>query len=541
MKNIFNRILILGSNLKLFLFSLCLALVFVCFTIIIAGSIYDTSDDLAMRSILEGKMTAYYPSNLLMYSNALWGLVLLNLPIPENFFLDRYSVGLIACIIWSVCLMINSILISKQNTYFKLFILSVILIPVIIRPQYTIIAGLLTIAGAMWLKALNFKTNRNFGALLIPAFSFLLAYFLRDKMFFVVFAIGLPIWFSFEYLKYFKFYVLIAIIAFSVSLSYNYNKTAYESEKIYKSVEKAKILEPFFDYHFGRKLLKKSNEDLLKKSKLSVNDIKLMEAGFFDFPEINNNLKNLQQIENYYFENRDYISSRLQTARLSLNYLLDPRFVLLVLVIILLPFIIPEKDIWRMALSVYLGLIFFIYLGYIQRAGLSRVYIPILLAIFLPWVNIFSSFPVKTVAFWAKSLIICLVLVHFSNEVRLHAKRVGESNFMIAKFKNLKISDFVLWGSLPIELIHPVFPRSDLDYHKYKSVGFTDEGLNANYDMVEGSVTKTLLGGESLCFAAPVHNLELLKNYFAEYHNKELVFEKLDVADELNLFMVKVQ
>lgn len=529
------------NELKTFVLILFIALFSVCFVILIGGCIYDTSDDLFMHSVTEGKLWAFYPSNLLVFSNAFWGSVLLNLPIPDNFFLDRYSTGLISCIVWAACLMINCILKSEKNIYIKLFILLIIFVPLIIRPQYTITAGLLTIAGTMWLRVYWFEKRFYFTNIFIPVISFLLAYLLRDKMFFVVFIIGLPTWFSFKYLKSIQFYAFSVILILPIIILNLYNKNAYNSELQIKSLEKRKILEPFFDYHFGKKLLKKSNADLLERSKLSQNDINLMEDHFYDFPEINDNLQNLGEIQKYYFANRDYISSRLQNARINLKHLLNPRFILLVIGILLLPFIVPEKDIWRLTMTIYLGLIFFIALGYLQRAGQPRVYFPMLLAIFLPWLSMFNSTSTKTLAFWIKSMVVFLFVIHCFNEIQLHRERVKESKVLISDFKKLKINDFVVWGGINIELIHPVFPQSEFSNHLYRSVGFTDKGLNANFGMVEGSVTKNLLSGVQLYFLTSENKLELLKNYFKEKYNKLLNFKKVPSTGHLNLFIVDLK
>jgi hypothetical protein len=524
-----------------FLVELIFGLSFTFGVVLLFGSLYDTGDDLTMRNV------SLNNSCELIWSKAVYGKILLLFP-AYMFGFARYDFISFILLGLNLALLLNALskllAVSSANKYFFYILIGFVYVQFLMRPQFTNTAGLLAISGILnifvYFKAES-KLNLHIGLVLL-----LFSFWIRSEMTFVILFVSFPL------LMFFRkkcqiigsTNALLSLLFFSMAVAFTffvekstYNSVAHESMKY-----KRQIIAPFFDYKFGKKLLKPGNKDILRASTLSTNDVLLFNSHFYDWPKFDTLLPYLEKAEKWYFEERDYKSSRLLSAKLSFKYFKEYEVVFLTLAILFFLLLNIKKTdpelIFFLTLSFLFAVLVFGWYGYIQRAFLSRLYLTPLFGLVVLMIAFIAQESTKL----SKVVLGILLIANTTHQISLHNRRVKdakETNINWAKFKsnNPKVAQqLVVFGGGP-DIIHlnPVCLSGvkNLGSELLKSVGYGGDSNDKQ------TPTNRLLNGEVVYYAIETDNLTLLKTFFKEKFSKELKINSIN--DYYSIYTVSVK
>ncbi len=524
-----------------FIFKVIFGLLFTFGIVLLLGSLYDTGDDLTMRNV------SLNNSYELVWSKAIYGKILLLLPayilgFARYDFLSFILLGLnLALLLYALSKLLA---VGSANKYFYYSLISLVYVQFLIRPQFTNTSGLLAITGILNM-FVYFKVERNIN-LLIGMVLLLFSFWIRTEMTFVTLFISSPLLILFRkkwrimrtkmaLLSFLLFSMAIAITIFVEKSTYN--SVAHEFMK-----SKRQVIAPFFDYRFGKKLLKPSNEDILRASTLTTNDVLLFNAHFYDWPKFDTLLPNLEKAEKWYYAERDYKSSRLLSAKLSFKYFKEYEVVFLSLAIVFFLLSGIKKTDRKIMLFVSLSILFavlvFAWYGYIQRAFLSRLYLTPLFGLTILMVAFVGNQSTKL----SKLVLLILLMANATFHISTHLRRADdakETNTNWTKFKSNhpKVAQqLVAFGGGP-DIIHlnPVWlsGAKNLGFESLKGVGYGGDSND------EQTPTNRLLNGEVVYYAINADNRALLKTFFKEKFSKELKINLIN--DYYSIYKVSVK
>lgn len=524
-----------------FLLEVIFALLFTFGIVLLLGSLYDTGDDLTMRNV------SLNNSYELIWSKAIYGKILLLLPTHIVSF-ARYDFLSFILLGLNLAFLLNAI--SKflkacsANKFFYYILICLVYVQFLIRPQFTNTAGLLALTGL--LNIVVYLKEESIQNLYIGLGMLLFSYWIRAEMTFVILFIGFP--FLMFFLKKWNFpriikkvYLPILFFLTVIVLTFFVEKSTYNSVLHETMIYKRKVISPFFDYNFGRKLLKPSNEDILNASTLSKNDVYLLNAKYFDWPQIDTLLPYLEKAEKWYFEERDYKSSRLLSAKLSFKYFVQYEVFFLTLAIFFYFILnlgrLNRRLFFFIILSVLFALLVFGWYGYIQRAFLSRLYYTPLFGLII----LLLSFIGKRANRLSKVSLLILLTANVTYQIGVHRQNVKDAYQARSDWSNFKkynsniIEQLVTWGGGPNGIfLNPVYLPGikTLDSEAYYGVGY---GGNPN---IKQAPVNRLLRGEVVYYAINPDNIILLKTFFYEKFSKELNVILID--EKFSIYKIKL-
>lgn len=255
------------------------------------GALYDTSDDLGNKCIIEGAVFNKAPATNLHYVKALLGSCILLLPDTSGFGVAKYDVFHFLVYLIILTYLVSLIMAQDQQSLFTKIIfvglLYFIISPLIIRPQYTNTAGLLAMILVLILHESSF--GRTFKYFIIGFLLVFVGYALRKEMFLTVFMIFTPMLFviisniknilriNFKSLSWVLLICISAIGVLEIYERFVGSPTEIESRRNTMHLKFSKI----FDYGYTAKLRKSTNQDVFKSSGLSENDLDLVSNRFY--------------------------------------------------------------------------------------------------------------------------------------------------------------------------------------------------------------------------------------------------------------------
>jgi hypothetical protein len=143
---------------------------------------WDTNDDVGMAMILDGNGLAAYPSPGIIYSNILYGYALAMLPQLGD--ISRYSLTSISLNILAIFLICRASCLLSRNYVLALSITLLISLVPLTFPQFTILAGMLGIAGVLHIAVYLGRGQRL--DLLIAGFALFIGYLIRSHELYLV-------------------------------------------------------------------------------------------------------------------------------------------------------------------------------------------------------------------------------------------------------------------------------------------------------------------------------------------------------------------
>lgn len=459
-------------------------------------------------------------SPALQWGNIIWGYIVYNTPSINGIL--GYTIAAITLLFIATFAILYFGIESKVGHLSSLAILAAVLLVFmrpIMFPQFTINAGMLGIAGVFSLVAYS---RQNKILILVAAFLLLyLGWIVRSNQLILILIISLPLLQLQVLMKDRKFCIAIFILVLFVIISEILNYHYYSSLEwgFFSTFQEARVY--WMDYGGFSRL--RNQPEFIKNYGLSINDVNLLSSWFFvdakiADPEILNKMRmELGPII------KEPLSSSIviEVFKPLISTSLAPVFILAFVLLLLF----PSRN---LLLSWFIACSALLYLGYLGRPGILRVYIPVfsLLVLAPLFINAFQNnysiyryvvafFLIFTALVWNTSIL----SIQHSNYKRLSEQAQLDFNTVsVAK-------SFVVWGSaLPYEIIYPVLGRSHiLDSVKLYQLGTSTLNPFSNVQTAEVSgvgLVKKLLSEKGLLFNAGQDQMDMLELYCEQRHNK---------------------
>jgi hypothetical protein len=442
------------------LVSLALSGAFVILLCLIFNPRWETNDDVAMSMVAHGYGIAAYGSPRLFFSNVLWGAIVRSLPSVDG--LLGYSMAALLSLALAAAAMLYFLLRAGAGYIVGLLVLAVVFARPVLFPQFSITAGLLSVAAVLGLRAYG-RDGSN--ANLIAACCLgLLAYLIRAPEFALVAGVGLPLLPWRKLARSRAAWLTAAGLAVCIACATVIDVWAY-SEPGWQSFWQANwVRAPFTDFGAVDKVLQRP--DVMQRLGLSVNDVRLMGGWFFADPKLMNPelLKTLLGEIPILTATKASFASGCDSVFLMFSPQLFPSALAGFLVLAL--FIRPSLLLaWVICLAAMFAV------GVAGRADTLRVYIPLVsLLLVIPCATAFSQ------SRWKHGAVICVLLLDGVMNAGQLRKEVAASDEMLRQTRPGKFvsrESTVVWGgSLPFEYVFPVFTRvADLRDTRIYSLG----------------------------------------------------------------------
>ncbi len=476
---------------------------------------WETNDDVGLSMIAHGFGIIKTSSPLLMFSNVIWGYFVRAIP-PINGILG-YSIALILANCLSVVSIVTAFLIFDWGMLISFSLGAIILLRLIISPQFTVSAGVLAISALCWIEV--YKRDHRYGSLLFSFFLVFLSFVIRSNETVLVFVTG----FSFFLLVptnlkkklliggIFLFFVLLTAERWN-SLQYNnpawrdYNETFETRRKM-------------IDFGWGNKL--KEHRNLLFEKGLSENDVTLYENWFLGDLE----LKESKMIAELLKDHRtNFRLFNFNWAR-GLDWLMHfknmgPLF----LTSCVFFFLVPSLRLFFLWIATLLSLFV---IGTSGKPAVFRVMIPLQYLLLSAPFLLSSKKPrpsQKAVSFLV--LFVCLIFEArtYIRGTTERTKRVFEISKSLTELENRRI---VIWGGwFPFEEAFPVLGKN-LENKKLQLMSLGSSTLNPNsfmnHSFKNGGTIKSLLtSSEGLELISSDYELNLLKVFCQEHLSSQL-------------------
>ena len=264
----------LSSALTALLFTAILATIVIGFL----PPFWETNDDVAMAMILDGYGLAAYPSPGIVFSNILYGYALAALPQIGD--ISRYSLGAISLNLLSVLLICRALCLLTQNYVLTLSVMALISLPPLIFPQFTVLGGMLSVAGILHIA--SYLQRRQTFELVIAGFVLFIGYLIRSHEFFLIVLISSVIlpWRGVLGDRRLQglIVVLIGLGAAAMLADWRY----YQAPEWQAFRELNLVRAPFTDYGAAAYFLE--HPGLLKGANYTPNDIVLLQKWFLADP-----------------------------------------------------------------------------------------------------------------------------------------------------------------------------------------------------------------------------------------------------------------
>ena len=241
---------------------------------------WETNDDVAMSMIAHGYGLAAYGSPHLIFSNVLWGYLVRAIPTINGVL--GYSLATMAVLLvfgWATLYFL-----LRLGTGYLLGLLAVALI--ILRPtlfpQFTVNAGLLTVAAVIgWQVYARLGGIGNLVAACLLAF---FGYLIRDKEFLLVLGVALPFlpWRALRERR--QMQIAFLLLGVAIASAAAFDRWSYSGPKWQHFLEFNSARIPFTDFGAGEHL--KQRPEIMARHAYSQNDIDLIINYFSVDPQI---------------------------------------------------------------------------------------------------------------------------------------------------------------------------------------------------------------------------------------------------------------
>lgn len=352
---------------QLLLISLAISAAFVLVVCLSMVPIWDVNDDIGMSMIAHGYGDYVTGSPNLVFSNVVWGYLVRLIPTINGVF--GYSIATFGVIVMIGAVFIFWLIRSNLGFICALAALILLLMRPLLFPQFTINAGLLTVAAIVCFHV--FVKTQDKMILIVGSILALMAYLVRKQEFILVILVALPLlpWQSLKTEKALKIAVVTLLLACGLAELINYQAYLGPEWQAFKDFNVARI--PFTDYGAGEYL--KARPDILSRYGYSPNDIDLLASWFFVDPAIADPVKlNAMLNDLGPLATQQYA---LNNAWLGVKALFDPTLLPMLLAALALACISPTwktAGVWGLCVAASFTM------GLLGRPGILRVYVPLL-------------------------------------------------------------------------------------------------------------------------------------------------------------------
>ncbi|HEX7964183.1 MAG TPA: hypothetical protein VF651_00585 [Gammaproteobacteria bacterium] len=520
-----------------------LALVLLVAEMLTSNKIWATNDDIGMAMISGGFGIAAHPSAGLIFSNVIWGWIVMHLPDAGG--VTGYALATYGLLFASFLAIAASLQRLHASPWLGAAILLLMYSPVLVVPQFTIVAGYVAIAGlavfVAWRESHSLVTLSLAGALLF------LASIVRMTEFVFVLGVACPLLLAVPRLlpsraafsgeRFRRTALFAAAMLVLLSSAYVANKAYYSSDewKPFRDINPVRV--QFTDYRAGKYF--SLHPESLEGSKISRNDIQLIQQWFYQDTRVFDGAAFSRILAGLPWQERLDLNARKYPHVLR-NFDRD-QFKKLFWLIPLLVLLNFRRD-PRTAAAFGLFLLGMGVLYLLGRGGVTRVYIPPLAAI-----SVLSLMAFAPETRWRMHLAGVAGLVLLATPMVVHAFNPKASPTARFAREVCQVSHqrlLVIWGRFPYRnLYHPgdKGPACDPDLYSLGSMQLAPYTLD-NLEHYTGtrSLADALIKGQPVYVFTTLHRLENLQQYFVEHYSLALAGQEIMRDYHLNLFEVHI-
>ena len=236
---------------------------------------WEQNDDICMSMVAHGYGLAAQSSPNLLFSNVLWGHLVRAIPTIHGVL--GYSLATMAVLLLAGWALLYFLLRLGAGYLPSLLAVTLVLARPIFFPQFTLNAGLLTVAAVI-----GWRVHARFGGVGSVLAACLLAFFgylIRSEEFFLVLIVALPLlpWRSLWRQRSMQISLMALMLAVASAAALDQKAYSGPEWKFFKELDAARL--PFADYNAGEYL--KRRPDILVRHGYSKNDIDLIGSKFY--------------------------------------------------------------------------------------------------------------------------------------------------------------------------------------------------------------------------------------------------------------------
>ena len=493
-----------------FFISACL----VSLACVLCPPLWETNDDVSMAMIAHGYGVAAMGTPKILFSNVLWGDLVRLLPTLGG--IDGYSLAVLGALVISGAVMICSLRSFRVGVLASAAVLTLILLRAVLRPQFTVTAGLLAVVAVLCWQL--YARTRNWRVLIMGCVLALLAYLERAPEFLLVIVVAAPLisWRSLVTDRAGR--IALIGLATAIAVAAVVDHQAYETPDWQAFNELNSARAPLTDYHAGASL--KEHPEILRQHGYSINDINLVQDWFFVDPKLTNPVALEQMVS----ELGPLPARGNAPANIWVGIsALWSRFLLpLVCAALLLAFLRPN---WRLAASWVLFLAAVVGMGLAGRPGIFRVYVPpvslLLITPLIMGTSLGWRHHLELGALSLAALINCVSVVQAWQSEHQASVTVQRA------LTGFPVTPVVIWGdAFPFEEVYPVLGVSAAA----KSYQLYGLGVSTLAPFSRASVEQNagrgllarLTSEQGVAIIADEGNIERLRVYCQEHMRGEL-------------------
>jgi len=421
---------------------------------------------------------------------------------------------------------------SERKVYF-LIAFTMVTIPTLLNPTFTITAGWVAIASLMFCKN-AIQENKDW-KLISGALLLIVSSLIRDEVTLIVFLVFLfSLFINKEYLKFDRIkMIIIGITLLTLFATQFINRSVYKNDQFQFGQDFAKnISYPINDY--GADLLLENNPQLIDKYGYSINDIKLMRNYF----NVDKNLIDPNKISKLLNEvgwKSAFLHINKERTEDQLRGILDKNiygfYTLLFLLILLFRNTSNSRKFLVVAVFI---LIIMILRGRIE--GFVTFLIVLSCVLFQK-----NRFEIKGKISSVIALAILSGLTFYT--INLHFYKIEDSKVARESFNKLVVKDFWNWGgSFPTQLIYPVFDSNNWSKElRIKDMGWSTyiPETNSYKSLNDAGFIGELNSVNGVNFSAINFHLPLLEKYCFEHFGSKLNLLIIDNHPFITIYNAK--
>jgi len=413
------------------------------------GIFYETNDDVGMMMLAHGFGLASRPTDLLLYSNRLQGLVIMLL--GWHFGIPGYSMYLFVCLLIGAGAIVASLTRLNGLLTFDLLLVSVLLVRPIFAPQFTIVAGFLAMGAVASL--LCFERFRLTSDLVVAASLGFLAFLMRVDALGLIVLLSAPAVLRMSLITA-RSALTIGLIVIVVTLAaWYWNVAGYDTPgwALYRAVDPLRAW--FTDFGMTRALLAKPA--LLHHVGWSVNDALMIKNWWFFDPTVYSIAK-LREIVDLLGITATFSFTKARLL-LGLEQFVGPSMMPTTALMLVTLLFVPRGARLRAAAVVVVLIALALVISSSGRLDVTRVYYPgACLAIVYSWCRL-SRRAVMVLAVVAV-LTSAFTLTHYIQRAEAMKSERRAALVGIAQFSSHSLL-FDWAGSLPYQALYPAFVR----------------------------------------------------------------------------------
>lgn len=493
--------------------------------------IFETNDDVAMSMIAHGYGLAFLPSPNIMFSNVIYGWIVMHLPVIGKIYPYSYMTFFaLAVVAWSLLYFLE--ILSVRRVYAVLFVL-LILVRAVAMPQFTVNAGLLALAAITGFLTYQ-KTNKNFHLWLAMGLAFY-SFLIRNQEFYFMILISSPLWINKTLLTHKFIFVSLGFIALCVVAQY-INWDAYSGTQFANYNALLKIRVPFND--FGAAAYFSTHPELLTQYGYTVNDLELIKQFVF----ADNQITNPQRLGALltHFKFNQYIYKNNGLALQAIKSIYDPSFKFLLATAVITTLLGNNKFKFILSWLLFIALVGF--LGLMGRPSILRIYYPVIAMLaFLPiiYIQTYTKF------FLILSSLVLLALTlstnYLTNHQRMQTTRLARHDIHKLNSNTLY---YIYAAALPYELIDlPLKPLSPTyRLYAFGSSYYLPNTFSNHYAFSQRSFNNMLENKRSFKFIsrrAVGYNIAFINQYCQEHFHTTLNIIDTQMLNTFELYTIQ--